>query len=833
MLSGFTSAITISVFGTSNMSAFSAASKRLDKFAGGFEKASERVKKAGLKMVLVGAGLAASLAMPAIQMGKFDTQVARVGGIADATAGQVAAIGDTAMYLGAKTSYTAQQVAEGQAALASMGLTAGQVADKTGIMASTITFATGQQVEMAEAGTLLVGTLKSYGRPMSDATAFSDMMTRSFSKSALKFGDLMEALRTSAPTSAGFGQSIETNIALLGILADRTITGSNAGTMLSMSLTNLYTQSEKVKKALGVSVYDAATGKARDFSQVLLEMKDNLGGMTDEARNLALNEVFGARGVKAVNALLSASKDEIIGLRAAIAGAEGAAADFEKRLLDTPTGHWLLMKSAIDGVSMTIGSHLMPNVIKLMDGIKGLADATFEWMRAHPLLTKLAVGFMGLAAFGLLAGGVLLFLGGGLLHLIGLALQLPAKLGQVALSMGVTNSAAVPLTTSLKALGLGALKMIAPFVLVGLAVYALMKAWDTDFMGLKDAVLETWAAVRPSLLALWGTVKAMGQGAAEIFDATIGAVWRWARGWAKALSSGVPPILRFVGLVAWSLGFLVGSVLRAWDWIQENPIITGLLFASLVAFTWPFIWSAVTAVWTFATQTVLAGTTAAWGFVVARIAAIRTAAAYLWNARSAILLNAQIVAVAAVTKIWTGVQWLLNAALSANPIGLIVGGVFLLGAAIGWVYNKFDAFRKLIDGVVGAIKGFFGIANKVPGVDVPMEPASMGAGVRMASTQDAPWLRGAHGGHDMMANPDALARPLDFKPARPVAGLQPGRSITHQNRSVSVDKRITVGKIEVTAAAGTPAQSIRDQVVEGLSALAGQEVGLEDLVYAP
>ncbi|MDP2360137.1 MAG: hypothetical protein Q8O14_05220, partial [bacterium] len=104
--------------------------------------------------------------------------------------------------------------------------------------------------------------------------------------------------------------------------------------------------------------------------------------------------------------------------------------------------------------------------------------------------------------------------------------------------------------------------------------------------------------------------------------------------------------------------------------------------------------------------------------------------------------------------------------------------------------------------------------------------------VRMASTQDAPWLRGAHGGHDMMANPDALARPLDFKPARPVAGLQPGRSITHQNRSVSVDKRITVGKIEVTAAAGTPAQSIRDQVVEGLSALAGQEVGLEDLVYA-
>ncbi|MFA7332647.1 MAG: phage tail tape measure protein [Candidatus Delongbacteria bacterium] len=715
MMTGFTSAITISVFGTSNLSAFTAASKRLDKFAGSFEQASERVKKAGLKTMLVGAGIAASLAMPILQMGTFQTEVARVGGIAEASAKQVQAIGDTAMYLGAKTAFTAQQVAEGQGELASMGLTADQVSSKTGIMADTISFATGQQVAMADAGALLVGTLNAYQKPLSQATTLGDMLTVSMNRSNLKFADLQESMLNTASTSATFGQSIETNLAVLGVLANRNEVGARAGTRLSMTMTKLYTQAGKVNKVLGVNVYDQATGKTRDFIEVFGELKAKLSTLSEEKKNTTLTDIFGAEGIKVFNILLSSSREELMGMRGDIAGAGSAMADFEKRIMDTPTGQWKLMKAAMSGVSMTIGAALMPMTLQFMGAIKGVADAIFGWLRAHPALTKVAAGIAFVSAVGLLLGGALLLVGGGFLHLGALALQLPAKLGQIAFSMGVTNSAAVPLTASLKALGAGALKMIAPFALVGLALYAIVKAWDTNFLGFRDTVEEVWFAIKPVVYAIWGGVKATGQGIATVFDATLGAFWRFLTGWYQGAMSGISPILYFAGMVAWGLGFMVGTILRAWNWIQANPIVSGLLFVALGAFAWPLIAPAIAAVWTFATQTMLAGgraaiggVRAAAGFLMARVAAMRTGAAYLWNARSAILLNAQIVAVAVVSKIWAGIQWLLNAALSANPIGIVVGLLALLTAGIVYAYQHSEGFRNLLntlwDGFLWGVK---------------------------------------------------------------------------------------------------------------------------------
>ncbi len=48
------------------------------------------------------------------------------------------------------------------------------------------------------------------------------------------------------------------------------------------------------------------------------------------------------------------------------------------------------------------------------------------------------------------------------------------------------------------------------------------------------------------------------------------------------------------------------------------------------------------------------------------------------------------------TKIVTGAQWLWNAAMTANPIGLIVAGVAALIAGIVVCWNKFEGFRKVV-----------------------------------------------------------------------------------------------------------------------------------------
>jgi hypothetical protein len=57
------------------------------------------------------------------------------------------------------------------------------------------------------------------------------------------------------------------------------------------------------------------------------------------------------------------------------------------------------------------------------------------------------------------------------------------------------------------------------------------------------------------------------------------------------------------------------------------------------------------------------------------------------------------------TGIWTGAQWLLNAALTANPIGLIVAGLALLVGGLIYAYNNSETFRAAIDNIAATIMG--------------------------------------------------------------------------------------------------------------------------------
>lgn len=115
--------------------------------------------------------------------------------------------------------------------------------------------------------------------------------------------------------------------------------------------------------------------------------------------------------------------------------------------------------------------------------------------------------------------------------------------------------------------------------------------------------------------------------------------------------------------------------------------------------------------------------------------AIANAKAKAAAVASAVATKAQ----AAASKVAAAGQWLLNAALAANPVGLVVIAIAALVAGVILAYQKSETFRTIVDkafgaaktavdGVVTVIGKIVGkvddVITKVPGLTAPFQTAA-------------------------------------------------------------------------------------------------------------
>ena len=96
------------------------------------------------------------------------------------------------------------------------------------------------------------------------------------------------------------------------------------------------------------------------------------------------------------------------------------------------------------------------------------------------------------------------------------------------------------------------------------------------------------------------------------------------------------------------------------------------------------------------------------------LAAVIGVAAVVFNTHAIAMMGYAAVmgVITAATRIWTAVQWLLNVAMSANPIGLIIIGIAALVAAVVYCWNKFAGFRAFILTMWDTLKGFGNIIKE-------------------------------------------------------------------------------------------------------------------------
>lgn len=414
------------------------------------------------------------------------------------------------------------------------------------------------------------------------------------------------------------------------------------------------------------------------------------------------------------------------------------------------------LQASITGGLMATIDKLKPSITKALGSLSTIADKAFTALGGHvdkvlPSIEKFVDGFgSGGGASGIKDFFAALSPLGSVLKGLGPALaDVGDTLTQVGAAVGGALSAALPavadsfvaLATSLGGALATALPSLSPaFVAIGDALVAVAPAAGE----LATALGDSLASALPSLVPLVGTLADAVAGLAP----ALGDVVTWLASVATGLVDFAAPILSNETAVASLVGALI-----AWKAAQA-----GLKFAGMTAELWKNIaaWRAKKVAMvadkteTLALKAMYAGdflkslasqavaiakSTAAWIANTASLVANKAAAAGSWLLGIITSLGTTVLSVGAATGAWiantaamaankagqlaaaaasavvrgaviawTAAQWLLNVALNANPIGLVVAAIALLVGAFVLAWKKSETFRNIVIGAWNAIK---------------------------------------------------------------------------------------------------------------------------------
>ena len=301
------------------------------------------------------------LAKSSIDTGKaFDSSMSQVAATMGTTVDQIEFLADAAKEMGATTSFTASEAADGLNILAMAGMDMKEsvtaTAESASLLETTLNMASAGALSLEDSAGYLTGTLKGFGDEASNAQFYADLMAKGATLANTSVGELGAGLSGISATASSYGLKADSMTLSLLKLADANVTGEKAATSLKAAMSNLYTPTDTAKKALdslGVSAYDT-NGSARDFNTVVDELSNALSGLSDEEANAYKNSIFGIQGLDAFNKMANTSADSVEKFKNGLAEAGGSTAEQAATQLNNLEGDITLLGSAADGAKMAI-----------------------------------------------------------------------------------------------------------------------------------------------------------------------------------------------------------------------------------------------------------------------------------------------------------------------------------------------------------------------------------------------------------------------------------------------------------------------------------------------
>lgn len=323
-------------------------------FRKGLNKAERAMDQAGRKMQQFGKNMSMKVTAPIAALGAvsfqvfkgFEQEMSKVQAVSGATAEEFKALSDNAKELGASTMFSAREVASLQTEFAKLGFSAKEITKVTG---ATLALAQASGTDLARAAEVAGSTLRAFGLDASQTNVVTDVMAKSFSTSALDMETFAESMKYVAPVAKSAGMSIQETSAMLAIMADAGIKGSQAGTSLRRIISEIGASGKPTAEAL------------RDLANQGIDLAD------------AKDEV--GRSAQSALLVLAGGVDRIAPLTEEYKNAGGAAQEMADIMGNTAFGASKRLESAMEGLAISVGEIVAVAVVPLIEFLAKAAGA--------------------------------------------------------------------------------------------------------------------------------------------------------------------------------------------------------------------------------------------------------------------------------------------------------------------------------------------------------------------------------------------------------------------------------------------------------------------------
>ena len=368
--------------------------------------AMKKIGKAGA--VAMGTISAAALmaGKKAVDVGMdFDKAMSSWKGTAKASEAEFNLAREAAMKYGRETTKTATESAN---ALEYMALAGWSVDDSVKALPSVLKLSEATNLDLARTSDLVTDSMSATGEVIGEngenLQRFLDVATMANNKSNQTAEQLMEAWIQTGGVFKGLKVDIEDSATALGVLANRGIKGSEAGTALNAIMINLTTgagQAGKAMQKLGVSAFE--NGKFKGLKQTLTEVRDKLSGLTEEEQNYYKARIGGKHHIDAFTHLLNGldavkdGKNEWDGFNESLRNANGSLQQMAAAKTDNLWGDTKILQSAMQDLGIKASDAIN---IPLRDGAKAFTNMVYasdgfigNLEELYPKLKRGAEGF--------------------------------------------------------------------------------------------------------------------------------------------------------------------------------------------------------------------------------------------------------------------------------------------------------------------------------------------------------------------------------------------------------------------------------------------------------